>query len=192
MAVFVAEHLDLDVPRTLDQLLDENGRVAECARGLARSRGKRGQKLGFTIHPPHAFTAAARDGFQHDGKARLARKRQGRRRILQPFGRTGDYRHTAAHGHFACFGLRAHAPDRLRGWTDERETRPLASRREFRVLAQKSVAGMNRVGARNPRGIKDSLNGKIALPRCRRSDANRFIRASDVQRRAIHLGEHRH
>ena len=40
VAVLVAEHLDLDVPRVLQELLDVDGAVAERGRGLLAGGGR--------------------------------------------------------------------------------------------------------------------------------------------------------
>ena len=69
VAVRVGEDLDLDVPWTLDQLLDEHRTVAEGRLGLATAAL---EGLGHRIpgpHRAHAAAAAAGCRLQHDGIA---------------------------------------------------------------------------------------------------------------------------
>ena len=82
VAVLVAEHLDFDVARVLDQLLDVNAAVAKGAQSFARGGFGGGGEIFGTIHAAHAFAAASRHGFEHDGIAgarRSARSSRGSR-----------------------------------------------------------------------------------------------------------------
>ncbi len=59
VAVPVAEQLDLDVPRALDQLFHIDLGAAESALRFARGVAERGLQFALAIHPAHAFAAAA-------------------------------------------------------------------------------------------------------------------------------------
>ena len=74
-AVLVAEHLDLDMPRGDERLLEVERPVREgCFRLDARGRVG-GLELVRPVHEPHPLAAAARDGLQQHGEAELARGR---------------------------------------------------------------------------------------------------------------------
>ena len=73
ISVLVAQHLDFDMPRILDELLDVDFSVAEGALGFARSFAQCGSKLGRRIDPAHAFATPARGGFEHHGKPDVLR-----------------------------------------------------------------------------------------------------------------------
>ena len=65
VAVLVAEHLDLDVARLLDELLDEDAVVAEAVEALALGRF---EALAHVLLGPgeaHALAAAAGRGLHH-------------------------------------------------------------------------------------------------------------------------------
>ncbi len=77
VAVAVAEDLDFDVARALDQLLDVDFGVAEGALGFARGIAESGFQLRSRIHAAHAFAAAAGHGLEQNGIAVLARRTRG-------------------------------------------------------------------------------------------------------------------
>ena len=77
--MFVSEHLDLDMPGSLDKLLDEHDLVSERLHGLSLRRLQLGLELGLGHRDPHAFAAAAANGLDHDRVA------DGRGLGLQPF-----------------------------------------------------------------------------------------------------------
>src|SRR4029079_16194485 len=76
-AVLVAEHLDLDVARPDDRLLDVDGVVAERALGLALRARERRLQLLLRVAQAHAAPAAARRRLEHD---RIPDLRRGRLR----------------------------------------------------------------------------------------------------------------
>ena len=69
VAVLIGQHLELDVPRALDELLHVEVAVAEGVRGLGLRRlVERGQLL-LAADDAHAASAAACRSLQDDGKA---------------------------------------------------------------------------------------------------------------------------
>ena len=58
-ALAVSEHLDLDVPRRRDRLLEIQGAVAERGLGLHRGGAVRGREPVRALDEPHALAAAA-------------------------------------------------------------------------------------------------------------------------------------
>src|SRR5436190_22099154 len=93
-AVRVAEHLDLDVARTLEIFLEIDGGIAECtlrfvARGLVLAL-----QLAFFPADAHAATATARRGLENHGKSDLMRdRRRASDRLHRAFA-AGECRHS--------------------------------------------------------------------------------------------------
>ena len=73
-AVLVAEHLDLDVARGHERLLEVERAVRERRLRLDARGRVRGLELVRPVHEPHPLAAAARDGLQQHGEAELARR----------------------------------------------------------------------------------------------------------------------
>src|SRR6185437_4242221 len=61
IAVRVAEDLEFDVVRSLDEALEENAFVSEGAFRLATRRGELALEIRLPCDEPHALAAAARD-----------------------------------------------------------------------------------------------------------------------------------
>jgi hypothetical protein len=68
-AVQVAEHLDLDVARALDVLLDVDGVVAEAVPGLALRGAERGGHLAGRAHDAHPLPAPTGRRLEQHGVA---------------------------------------------------------------------------------------------------------------------------
>ncbi len=88
-------------------------------------------------------------------------------------------------------GLRAQTPNRFGGRSDEDDTRFGARRREFGVLAQEAVTGMDGLGAVLLRRFENPIHAQIALRRRRRPDVLGFIGQANVQRAAVGIREDR-
>src|ERR1700678_4406630 len=86
VAVAVAENLDFDVPRPLDQLLYIHLGIAEGAGGFARRIAMRGFQVGFAIDAAHALAPAARHGFQQHRVAVRTSELAGFRKSGPPIG----------------------------------------------------------------------------------------------------------
>ena len=63
--MLVAEHLDLDVARALDELLDEDAVVAEARQALAADAVELLAHVLLGPSEPHALAAAAGRGLHH-------------------------------------------------------------------------------------------------------------------------------
>ena len=70
---------------------------------------------------------------------------------------------------------------------DEHDPGARASLGEIGIFGQESVAGMNGVRIRSPRGIDHPINVQIG-----RADGCRFVARASVERLAIRIGKHRH
>src|SRR5258708_2845404 len=190
VAVFVAEQLNLDVPRILEQLFDIDLAAAERALRFAAGIANGGFDLGLAVHAPHAFAAAARDGFEQHRVADLARDRPGmfiaHGRLVRAryHGNTGLLREPAP------VDLRAQRPNRARRGPDELDPRAMALLGEIGVLAQEPVPRMDRFSAVLARGIEQTVASEIAFGRRRRTDVLGFVGHADVQRPAVGVGIH--
>src|SRR5690606_5273757 len=71
VAVCVGQHLDLDVPRLDDELLDEDAIVTEGAFRLRARAREAVLQLLLVPGNPHALAAASGRGLDHDGIADL-------------------------------------------------------------------------------------------------------------------------
>ena len=88
---------------------------------------------------------------------------------------------------FDC-DLVAHRGDRRRAGPDEATPAFGKRRREGRLLRQKAVAGMHRLGAGFAAGLDDPLDAQIALGRRRRADRHRLVGLAHMQRLGIGIG----
>ena len=180
----VAENLHLDVARAVDQALDVEGAVAEGRRGFA-PRGLNGVvHLGREVDAAHAFAAAAGRCLDQDRQADAVDG------AAQPFvglilGRLARHDRNAGRRHQpARLDLRAHARDDGRRRSDEHEWRALAGVGQGRVLGEKTVARVQRVGARGPRRGDEIRNRQIAFGGRGRADAHRLVGGRNVWRAA--------
>jgi hypothetical protein len=124
VAVLVAEHLDLDVARPDDGLLDVDRVVAERAQGLAARALERGPELFCAVHEAHALAAAAGGRLEHH---RVADARGRGERLVERVGAPARGDGHAGLGHLrARARLRAHDAHRARGRADERDPGAIA------------------------------------------------------------------
>src|SRR5690606_40994589 len=69
LAVAIAEDLDLDVVRLLEELLDVDRLVAEGVEGFGLRSAPGGVELLPTLDLAHALATATAGGLEHDGQA---------------------------------------------------------------------------------------------------------------------------
>ena len=79
------------------------------------------------------------------------------------------------------------ACDDLRRRADEGQPRRAHLRRECRVLSEKAVPGMDRVGAARPGRVDEPAGVEVTLAGIRRTDRHRLIGEPNVQRPAVGL-----
>ena len=147
-AVVIADHLDLDVARGRDRLLDVERAVAERRVRLARRALVRDVQLGGIGDEAHAAPAAAGGRLEQDGVPEAVRRRA---RLGEARGAVGAGNERHARG--AHLQLRerlvAHALHHVRRRPDEDEVVRLAHADELRVLGEEAVAGMDRLARRS-------------------------------------------
>ena len=149
-ALAVGEHLDLDVPRRDDRLLEVEPGIAERRLRL-RGRGlERALELVGLAHEAHALAAAAGDGLEQHRVAGLVRGGAGllerRRAIGARHDRDSRGDHLLLRGR-----LVAHARHRLGSRPDEHELVVEARLGEGRVLGEEAPARVDGLAARRRR-----------------------------------------
>src|SRR5690242_10106031 len=123
-AELVRENLDLDVPRSLEQLLEVHVLGAECLFRLARGCLERGLELGLFPYQPHPLTPAAGDRFEEDRIAETRRFGPGLHVIGDRSGGPGNDGNARCLHATPRLRLVPHGADRGRRWANEHETRP--------------------------------------------------------------------
>ena len=145
-AVRVAEHLDLDVARGRDRLLDVQRAVGERRHRLVRGLRVRVVELVRTVDEAHAPAAAAGRGLEEHGIAELVRRGARLGCGRRPLGTRDERDARRAHlGLRVC--LVAHPRHHVRRRADEDEVVVLAREDELGVLGEEAVAGMHRLAA---------------------------------------------
>ena len=146
----VCEKLHLDVARPLEVALAVERPVAEGARRLALGRGERVLELGGGANDAHPSTSASRRSLDEQRKSDL-------------LGRSvGEHRDTCLAGDALRRELVAAEPKRFGRRADPCETGGVDLLGEARVLGEKAIARMHRVGARRVRRANVLLRIEIA------------------------------
>ena len=182
--VQVAEHLDLDVPRRRQHLLDVEGRVAERRARLRRGGAEGVLELVGGLDQPHPLAAAAGGRLEQDREAELVGRAPGLDDRGGAVGARDDRDTGVAHRGPGCDLVR-HRRHHLGRRPDEDQVVVGAGLGERRVLGQEPVARMDRVAAGRDGGGDDRRDAQVALGRSGRADADRLVGEPDVQRVAV-------
>ena len=116
----VAEDLDLNVTGTLDELLHEDGTVAETGQRLAGGRLEEGRDVLHVADDAHALAAAAHGGLDDDGEAILVDEGLDRLGGLEGAVGSGDDGDAGLDGCLTSAGLVGEGVEVVHGRTDER------------------------------------------------------------------------
>ncbi len=188
--VLVGQHLELDVARRFDQFLHVNvGRSEGGLRFLLGLGEKRGE-FGRLAHHAHSTATAAGGGFQHH---RVADALGGFESFFRSFqdpvraGQDGDA--AFPHGGAGVL-LQSHGARDVGLGSDELDLGCLADLGEVGILAQETVAGMDRVDVGDLGGADHRRNVEIAARAFGRADANGFVGEAHVQAVAVGLRIH--
>ena len=188
VAVLVAEHLDLDVARIDDELLDEDAVVAEGRLRLGTGAGKALRHLDTRMRDAHALAAAAGGRLDHHRIADLVGDAHRGVVVLDDAEMAGNGRDLGGGRRLLRFDLVAHGGDRPGVRADEHDAGFRQRRREGLTLGEEAVAGVHRLGTGRLAGGDDLVDDEIALGRGRRADRNGGIRHLDVQRILVGVG----
>ena len=185
LTLLVSEHLDLDVPRTQDGLLQIDRSISE--RPLSLSHGSRCRFLQNVrvFDEPHAATAAARDRLDEQREAKPAGRRCHRSDVRQDLG-GGENWQTRPPCGFARPDLVAGDGQHIGRRTDERDSGGGALSGKLGVLRHEPVSGIDGISADPPREIDHQADVEIRPHRMTRlPEFMRLIRLQSMSRVAI-------
>ena len=175
LAVAVAEDLKLDMARIAEIFFHIDGRVAERRLGLAACLAHQRFEAVLGCAHLHAAPAAARRRLDDHRIADLGGNRLRLGDIVDRAVGARHQRQAQRTRRPLRLHLVAHNADMLGLGADEDDVVVLDDVGEFGVLAQKTITGMDRVGAGDFGGRDDIGNVEIAFAGGRRADANRFV-----------------
>ena len=186
IALGIAEDLDFDVARLLDELLDEHAVVAKAGEPFALGRLEAVFHVLIVPGEAHALAAAARAGLHHDRIADLVGPGQ---RVFctvdRAFG-TGHRVHARIARELLGFDLVTHRSDGIGGRANEGDAGVLAGQRKALALGQEAIARVDRIGAGVLGRLNDLVRQQIGLRSGRRAEMNRLVRQLDM--RAARIG----
>ena len=188
VAVLVAEHLDLDVARIGDELLDEDPVVAEGGCGFRLGAGEALGDLARGIGDAHALAAAAGGGLDHHRIADLVGDGH---RLLRPLDHpeiARDGRNLGGGRGLLRLDLVAHGGDGARIGADEDDAGFGQRLRESLALGQEAVAGMDGLGTGGFAGLDDLLDDEVGLGGRRRADMDGLVGHLHVQGVPVGIG----
>ncbi len=182
VAMGIAQNLDLDVPRILDELLDEHPVVAKRTLRLVSARGEAFAALDVVVRDAQALSPAAGGGLDHHRIADALGDRDG---LLGRGNRAvvaGDRPHLGRQCELLRGDLVAHCLHRVGLRADEDDAFLLQRSAEGRVLRQESVSRVDGLGAGVLARLDDALDHEIALRGRGRTDRHGLIGHLDVAR----------
>ncbi len=189
-AVLVTQQLDLHMAGSSDLLFEIDRRITERGSGLRSRAADGGREIHGTRHQTHALSAPAGDGLDEQRESDL-RRQPLHLRIREPLVEwfTGAWHHRNARfdGGLARGGLPAHQLDDLGRRPDEEQAGVSTRLRECRILCEKAIPGVHRIGLRPSRRLDDGVNIQIAPDGLVRTDAHGLVGISHVGRRPIAL-----
>ncbi len=185
ISVLVAENLDFNVPRLNDIFLDVHFATFERALGFTCRVAQGGFEVRIPVDPAHTLATAACRCLYDYRESDFAGDAPCLGRIAHTIRGSWHDRHAGRDGDFARLGLRPHHSNALRRGTDEGNSLPLTSRGEFGILAQESVAWMDRICPVLLGRIENAIDPKITLRGRRRADVLRLVGHLDKERRPV-------
>ena len=188
----VAQHLDLDVARLLDELLDEHAVIAEAVARFVATGTEALEGLLVVPGDAQAFAATARARLDHHRVADVLRDLDRTLRRLDRIVPARDGADTGLGGERFRGDLVAHRADRSMLRPDEDDPRLLDAPRELGVLGQESVSRMHGLGAGLAAGLDDAILHQIGLARGRRADQHRLVGELDMPGVLVGLRVHGH
>ena len=190
VAVGIREQLHLDVPRRGDQPLQQQGVVTE-RRGRDPAGGRQGLgELGHRQDGQHSLPTAACGWLHENREAEF--DRCGLQLLLGQTGRrdTFDHRDAGLRHVLLRPDLVAHQAERGDARPDEGDSCDITRLREFGILGEEAVAGVDRLCAAGLRRLDDRLDLEVARLRCCRADAHGRVGIRHMLRAAVGVAVH--
>ena len=188
VALPIGHHLDLDVSRLNDELLDVDASFAESGFRLHACGVECPTQADIVVHDAHAPPASARHGLDDDRIPDLVGELQGLGLVWNDAFGSGDHGNLDLPREPAGLDLIAQQPHGLDRRADEADAAVPADLREVDVLGQEPVAGVDGVDVGDLRGADDTRDIEVTLVAVRRSDAHRLIGKPQVRGTAVGLG----
>jgi hypothetical protein len=188
VAVMVAKHLEFDVPRVFQILLDVDVPDAERSLRFTLRGPEQVAQICRRPYDAHPAAAAAGNGLDDDRIADVLRALERLFFAVERPVAAGQHRHAGLLHRAASARLVAHQLDHIGVRADEADMARLADFREVRAFRKEAVARMNGVGAGDFGRADDRRDVQVAVGAPRRSDADVFIGVLDVQGVLIGLG----
>ena len=185
IAVLVAQHLDFDVARILDEALDEDAVVAEGGTRFGAGGAHAFRHLVLGARNAHALAAAAGRRLDHHRQADLAHDGEGLRIVRDVAEMAGDGGDAGLPRQLLRFDLVAEHRDGADIRADEGDAGGIQRQREGAALGQEAIAGMDRIGPGLERRIDDPVDHQIGGGSRRRPDIDRLVGHGDVQRLVV-------
>ena len=185
-AVFVTKNLKLNVVRINDKLLDINRAISEGLLGFHAGGMVSLHQAAFVAGDAHATTTATGDRFNHHRKSNFAGNAERLGFGIDRAIATGRDRNSGLAGAVAGGIFIAHEANRLRRRTNKLDVATGANLGEVRVLRQKSIARVDRIGIANLRSADDAVDFQIALGTYSRPDANGLV--GELHMKAVNIG----
>jgi hypothetical protein len=187
----VGQDLHLDVPRPVDETLEDHDVVPE--RGLRfapRCRQGRGE-LGLGANHPHALAPATPRRLEDDRPTDPSGRGQKRVVLLIVTVVARNHGHPCGHHETPCALLVSHPAVNRACRPDEHKARAKDGIGEVAVLAQEAVPGKDGVGPGLPGRLEERVDAQVRERRHRRSDGNRLRAHPGVQGPFVGFGIHR-
>ena len=184
--MIVTKNLKFNVMRVNNKFLDINCTVSEGLLGLHTGGMVSLHQAAFVAGNTHAATATAGDGFDHHWKSDFAGNAQRLGLAINRAIAAGRDRNASLAGAIAGGIFVTHEADRLRRGTDELDVATGANLGEMRVLRQKSITRVNRIGIADLGRADDAVDLEVALGTHGRPDANGLV--GELHMEAVDVG----
>ena len=174
-AFAVAEDLDFNVVRVLDEFFDVDVGVAEALLGFAAGGVVAFAKRDVVVDDAHASAAAAGDCLDHYGVADFFCDGEGV--FFGVYGACGAGRNGDAgfFGEFAADGFVFEGVHSGGAGADEADVAAAADFGEVGVFGEESIARMDGIDVGNFGGTDEAVDSEVAFKRWRFADANGFV-----------------
>jgi len=187
-AMLVAQHLDLDMARLLDEFFDEHPIIAKARQPLAAHAVEILAHVAFRPGKTHALAPATRRRLHHHRIADVAGDRDGMFGRFNFADETGDDAHPGSGCQLFRFDLVAHRCDRPRRRADEDDAGLGTGAGEAFAFRQEAITRVDAIGPGFPRGLQDEIGAQIAFGGRRRTEPHGFVGHLHMRRLRVGIG----